>query len=64
MNEHYKYELKLKKRFPFVYILKRKENTVERIHRQYNEVVDVLIVGHVIGRLGRVIVKLKSCICR
>jgi len=64
MKEIYVRELKFKKEFPFIYIHKRKENMVERIHRQYNEIVDVLLVCHVMGMVGRVIVKLKSLSCR
>ena len=46
---HYKRELKLKRKFPFVYINKRLETNIERIHRQYNEYFNILPIYIMIG---------------
>jgi len=40
-EKHYKYELKIKKKFPFLYINKREEYIVERIERQYKMIINI-----------------------
>jgi hypothetical protein len=55
----YKYELKFKKRFPFIYIHKRFETITERIFRQYNEVVNILPIVILIDGLILIKNKLK-----
>jgi hypothetical protein len=38
----YRHELKFKRKFPFLYIVKRLETTIERIHREYTEIINLL----------------------
>jgi len=53
-------ELKLKKKFPFVYIHKRPETTIERIHRQYIEIFNLLPIVYMINGFIWIKNKLKG----
>jgi len=52
-------ELKFKKRFPFVYIHKRLETNIERIHREYLEVFNILPIIVMIDCFVKIKYKLK-----
>jgi len=53
-------ELKLKKSFPFVYIHKRPETKIERIHREYLEVFNILPIVYMIDCFVKIKHKLKK----
>ena len=56
----YVYELKFKKKFPFVYIHKRKEYIIERIHRQYRELVNlypIIIMVKIISKIIKPVIR-------
>jgi len=46
-------ELKFKKKFPFIYIHKRKEYITERIARQYRTIVNVLPIVYMMYGFGK-----------
>ena len=53
-------ELKLKKSFPFVYIYKRPETNIERIHREYLELFNILPIVVMIDCFVNIKNKLKE----
>jgi hypothetical protein len=55
-----KYELKFKKQFPFIYIIKRPETNIERIHRQYLELINLFPIIIMIDGFVKIIKKVKK----
>jgi len=53
MKEIYVKELKFKKKFPFIYINKRKEYITERIQRQYDKIVNIYPIVIMYACLGK-----------
>jgi len=53
-------ELKFKRKFPFVYIHKRPETNIERIHREYLEVFNILPIVYMIDCFVKIKSKLKG----
>lgn len=58
--EKYKYELRFKKEFPFVYIHKRPETITERIQRHYNTIFNIFPIVVMLYGLSKAMTLLEK----